>query len=376
MLRRTFIREAGPAVLLFSLPRPPVRAQTERGLSQTVSELLNKHKVPGLSIALIRDAKIAWSHGFGVQDLTSKVPVTSDSIFEAASLSKPAFAYAVLQMCARGLLKLDTPLTEYLSTPFIPDEPRLKLITARMVLSHTSGLQHGRKEGEPLALLFDPGKRFFYSATGFDYLQKVVEQVTGQSLSEFMKQNVLTPFEMSSSSFGWPAGYENRVAQGYDNKGRSGQTFNERYRLANAERRAAIARLFPELSYPSAAAGMYSTAVDFAKYMIEIIEPTKNANSSHRLPADVLSEMLKPVVKVGDTVSWGVGWGIQHTKLGDAFWHWGNWSGLFHHFAIGLRKEKTGVVIMTNSGNGLKLCRELVPRVMGFDIEPLRGFLS
>jgi hypothetical protein len=85
--------------------------------------------------------------------------------------------------------------------------------------------------------------------------------------------------------------------------------------------------------------------------------------------------MLKPQVEVGRDVSWGLGWGLLRAGGGDTFWHWGNWAGLYHHFAITLRDGRKGVVIMTNSGNGLKLCQQLTSMAIGIDIKPLSGFL-
>lgn len=343
-------------------------------LPKMIPKMMKKMDIPGLSISVIHNAKIFWESGFGVRNIITREPVTNNTVFEAASLSKPVFAYAVLQLCDRGLLKLDTPLTEYLNEPFIQNETRMKQITARMVLSHTSGLPHGRKENELLVLSHNPGKQFLYSATGFDYLQSVVKHLTGQPLAEMIKQNVLDPIGMSQSNFGWKDIYETQRALGYDQNGKLGETFNERYRTATNERKEAIKTLFPELSYPSAAAGMYSTATDFAKFMIEIL--STDIKSNGHLSETMLNEMLKSQIKVNQSVSWGLGWGLQHSKREDLFWHWGNWSGLFQHIALGFKHDKSGVVIMTNSGNGLKLCQELLPKIVDIDIKPLRGFLN
>ena len=96
--------------------------------------------VPGLSLTLIRGAEVFTSRAFGVRSSVSREPVTQDTVFEAASLSKPVFAYAALKLCEAGVLDLDTPLAGYLPEPYLPDEPRLELVTMRHVLSHTSGL--------------------------------------------------------------------------------------------------------------------------------------------------------------------------------------------------------------------------------------------
>jgi len=342
-------------------------------LEKSVPSLMTKIGVPGLCIALIQDAKILWHRGFGVRYVTTKEPVTDETVYEAASLSKPTFAYAMLKMVERGILGLDDPLDQILPMPFMPSEPRLKLITARMLLSHTSGLPAARVKGRPLEFVLDPGKGFHYSPTGFDYLQSVVRHLSKQALADFMRTNVIEPFGLLNTSFGWIDKYSAQIAQAYDKRGVPGQTFNERYRTATEEWRKAVAEDFPDLSYPSAAAGMYTTALDFARFMIEIVAPSRK--DAWHLSESTSNEMLKPQVEVGRDVSWGLGWGLLRAGSGDAFWHWGNWAGLYHHFAITLRDGRKGVVIMTNSGNGLKLCQQLTPMAIGIDIKPLSGFL-
>ncbi|MCA1850037.1 MAG: beta-lactamase family protein, partial [Acidobacteria bacterium] len=227
-------------------------------LSRFIPERMNRHNVPGVSIAVIKDARILWSQGFGVKSLESGEPVTTETVFEAASLSKPAFAYAALKLCEEGRLGLDTPLVEYLPEPFIPNEPRLRLITARLVLSHTSGLPHGRARGTPLALRFAPRERFYYSAAGFQYLQMVAERITNQPLSVFMKEKLLDPFGMRQSSFEWLSSYERSAAQGYDDDGEPEPSGLERYRRLTAAERAVIDSERPEIKYSGAAAGLYT----------------------------------------------------------------------------------------------------------------------
>jgi CubicO group peptidase (beta-lactamase class C family) len=332
---------------------------------------MDESRVPGLSIAIIRDAGILWSQGFGIRSTATKEPVNTETVFEAASLSKPAFAYVVLKLCELGQLRLDTPLTEYLPDPFIPDEPRLKLITTRMILSHSSGLSHVRPPGAPLTINFTPGTDFSYSAPGFQYLQIVIERLTNQPLAELMKAHLLKPLGMNNSSFGWLDGYEKNFAQGYDKKGKQRLSGNGKYRQFTAEQKLQFSRDYPESRNPSAAAGMYTTATDFAKFMIEIIKPSRK--DQVHLSEQAINEMLRPQIKVQKSAvipqpvkdnSWGLGWGIEHTVDGDAFWHWGDW-GVFRHFAVAFRKQKIGVVVLTNSFNGPKAYMEAVPEAIG-----------
>jgi len=188
-------------------------------LERVIPQLMKEADVPGLSMALIREAKVFWQHGFGVKNAETKEPVNESTVFEAASLSKPVFAYAVLKMVESGKLDLDTPLTRYLPGAYVEMDERLNRITARRVLSHTTGFPNWRPRGQPLKIHFTPGERFSYSGEGFVYLQKVVEKLSGQPLDAFMKKNVFEPLGMSSSSYVWLDTYDSLKATGHNPSG-------------------------------------------------------------------------------------------------------------------------------------------------------------
>ncbi len=172
-----------------------------------------------MSIALIRNGKTAWLHGFGVKNKKTGEPVKADTVFEAASLSKPVFAYAVLKLADQGKLDLDTPLITYLEKPYVPDE-RAGKITAGMVLSHRTGFPNWRAEDNVLPIYFSPGSRFSYSGEGYIYLQRVVEQITGKPLDIYMSEVVFKPLGMNNSSYVWKASFDALAATGHDSKGK------------------------------------------------------------------------------------------------------------------------------------------------------------
>src|SRR5215216_5575115 len=169
-------------------------------LQSRIPGLMKEGEVPGLSIALIKDSNIIWSRGFGFKNAETKEPVDDSTLFEAASLSKPVFAYAVLKMVEKGQLDLDAPLSGYLPG-YIENDERAKLITARRVLSHTTGFPNWRPMGKPLVIHFTPGEKFSYSGEGFVYLQKVVERVAGEALNDFLRKSVFEPLGMNNSTF-------------------------------------------------------------------------------------------------------------------------------------------------------------------------------
>ncbi len=197
-------------------------------------------EVPGLSIALIRDARVVWQRSFGVANSATNQPVIDDTIFEAASLSKPVFAYGVLRLVEKGKLDLDAPLVKYLPKPYVANDDRANLITARMVLTHTTGFPNW-SINQPLKTQFKPGERFSYSGEGFVYLQKVVEHLTGQLLDQVMRKEVFEPLGMTSSSYVWMDKYENLKATGHDSAGAA----RERRKYWKQMRRAACTRQPP-----------------------------------------------------------------------------------------------------------------------------------
>ena len=171
-------------------------------LEERIPRLMEEFHVPGLSLALIEDAQIIWHRPFGFKDAAARTLVDDGTIFEAASMSKPVFAYAVLKLCERGVMNLDTPLTRYTSERPLKDDPRLDLITARHILSHTGGFQNWREEDhKPLSIHFTPGEKWMYSGEGYAYLLSVVTHLTGMSFEDYMQKNILDPFEMNSSGY-------------------------------------------------------------------------------------------------------------------------------------------------------------------------------
>src|SRR5687768_16205813 len=339
-------------------------ANLGKELRDFIPRMMQHVGVPGLSIAVIRSGRIIWAQGFGVRNKETGEPVTTDTPFEAASFSKAAFAYAVLKLCDRGKLSLDTPLWNYRPDYFLPAaDARSKLITTRMILSHSSGL-HFRPDDKSVQIHSTPGEKWFYSAMGYGYLQRVVEHVTGQPLEEFMQTNVLRPFGMRNSSYDWNEQYEKMAARGHDPNGQrvAGQNFYEKFRGFAPSEKAKILEVQPEDAAPGAAFSLTTTPTDYARFLIRILKPTPG--DSVHLSSRLTKEMLTPQIKVSTPISWGLGWTIESGEAGTAFYHYGN-AGTLQHLAVGLRDPQAGVVIMTNSGNGLRMCIRTALRALG-----------
>jgi len=318
-------------------------------LEKTIPELMKAANIPGLSIAVIRDGKLFWTHGFGVKNSQTGEPVTEDTIFEAASLTKPFFAYAAMKMVESGELDLDRPLIDYIPREKIERNIGHSLdlegfrgdwfrrITARMVLSHSSGLPHGER-GKPYPIFFEPGTKYRYSADGYYYLQMVIEHLKGELLDALMKEWVIDPLGMEASSMVWQDRYEKSAAVGHDLLGETDARFRKRLRA-------------------HAAATLYTTAGDYAKFVIAMLNDAG-------LKKETIELMLTPQIDVAENVFWGLGFGLERTSGGDGFWQWGDY-GIFRNYIVAYKKQKIGVVYFTNSFNGLSIAQDIIAHAIG-----------
>lgn len=342
-------------------------APHSRDLEAKVPDLMRATDVPGLSLAVFRRGRIVWLRGFGVRDRASGVPVDTGTLFEAASMSKPLFAYVVLKLCEKGTLDLDTPLTHYSQRRPL-DDPRLKLITARHILSHSSGLvPDWRSADQPLKIAFTPGEKWSYSGEGYYYLQSIVTDLTGRTDStqcdtfeaglkvcatnfgEYMESMLVVPFGMRSSGYVHKPWFDTRRARPHDVKGNPLP-----YRTGRAI----------DTARYGAAGGLLTTPGDYAKFMMEVIDP--KPQDDHHLSAHSLKEMMTAQVEVtrlgDDIVSWGLGWRIARTPHAVFFGHGGENPG-FQCISEACLADRSGFVAMTNGENGGKLLQTLAPEL-------------
>ena len=324
---------------------------SSQGQAVDLEQLLKDGRVPGLSYALIRDGEIVETKAVGVRDTSTGVAVDENTIFEAASLSKPAFAYAVLQLVDAGVLSLDTPLSKYVPN-YVTDDPRAATITVRHVLSQTSGLPNWRSKENPLKTYFPPGERFSYSGEGFVWLQRVVEKITGESLNGVMARLVFDPLQMKQSSYVWRADFEANYARPHDAQAAPGN-----------KRRPAK---------PVSAATLHTTAADYARFLQAVL-------SGARLKPDTAKQWLDPQVRLRQRciqcistdrpgadqhVAWGLGWGLEPDA--GFFFHWGDNDG-FKAFVVGSPTDRSAVVVFTNGTNGMAIMPDVINQLMPGD---------
>jgi CubicO group peptidase (beta-lactamase class C family) len=311
--------------------------------------------MPGLSIAIINNGKIIYHSALGVENTETKKPVTEKSIFEAASLSKPVFAWFVMKMVDKGLLCLDTPLYKYMPYADIEHDDRYKLITARMVLSHQSGFPNWRffpvdsglnvANGQ-LYLKFPPGSQFFYSGEGYLYLGKVLAHLnntTMQGLESLFEKYVAQPLRMKHSSYIANEYLSLYKVFGYQ-KGRIEPNNGSKWSPG-----------FPssmniDSSYFNPASSLNTNALEYAQFLIALMNDKGLSKKS-------LQEMLTPQFSYklsgyfSRYLSWGLGLGILKKSSGTYFEHTGN-NGNFQSAFVIDKEKKFGYVFFTNSDKG------------------------
>lgn len=330
-------------------------------LNELIPKLMEKGRIPGLSIAVIKDGAIIWNESFGLRNAANDSPNTDDTVFQAASLSKPVFAYAVLKLADEGKIDLDKPLIEYAPEEHIEQnflrkemaDDRFREITARMVMSHTTGLPNWRNRGNPLSFIRDPGESFGYSGEGFVFLQTVVEKITGTKCNDFVNTYVFEPLGMADSSYIWRKEYVDRVAANHNQAGKTAG--------------------IPMASQANAAAGLLTTAPDYAKFLIALVNGDGLKEDTY---SDLIESHSRPLGEANEGITWGLGIGLQHTEDGQAFWHWGD-NHFAKAFAIAFKEQKIGVVYFANSFYGLSIVDDIVHSAIGGEHPVLNsGFLS
>jgi CubicO group peptidase (beta-lactamase class C family) len=326
----------------------PNRSVTEFAayLDHRIPSLMQLYRIPGCSLALVRDHKLVWSNAYGYADVERKRLLTVDTPMSVQSISKAVTAWGVMYLVDQGKLDLDVPIVNYLHTwQFPPSSFPTEKITARQLLSHTAGLPLGDvfaiyspEERRPTLresltqeaiLLTEPGQGFSYSNTGFNLLELLIEEITGEAFATFMDRVVLTPLGMEHASFTWLPEYGSTVPVGYNLKHQS---------------------VTPYVYAAKASGGLFATASDIAIFSIAGMaskdtavlsaESIKVMYSSH-------SSNLGIYGLVFDT--YGLGHYIETLEHGTfAISHGGQGNGIMTHYHA-VPKTGDALVILTNS---------------------------
>ena len=355
--------------------KPLPRAELEALIEQA----MEKANVAGLSVAIINDGQIAYTHAFGYRDKAAGSLFDTQTVTGAASLSKTVFAYLVMLLAEEGVINLDKPLQAYLPKP-LPDYPayadlagddRYQQITARMVLSHSTGFPNWRsfEPDKRLKILFTPGTRYSYSGEGYALLQMVVEQITGRDLETLARQKIFEPLGMTRTSYVWQKTFEDNVAQAHDQFGRTQR----------------LLQLALRRSKPDAAGSMVTTAGDYARFLTAILNATGKQKAAMdemwRSQIAISSEQMFGPGAWQDTnryqdigLAWGLGWGRFDTELGRAFFHTGHDFG-YQNYTVTYADKGIGIVLLSNSDNFESVAAEIVQAAIGDTSSPF-GWLG
>ncbi len=314
-------------------------------LHEALQGLATKYGVCSVAVAVIKDRQVhAVDAARGCEPGPALAP---DSVFEAASLSKPVFAYAVLKLVQEGKLDLDAPVMKYLPAgyehrfhPHLANsatdnvaDPRLQAVTVRMALNHTSGLPNWA--GGPLAFDLPPGQKWHYSGEGYALLQRAVESVTGERLDAFMARRVFEPLGMAHSGYTRQARFEKQIVRGTTKDGNPRTSW--------------------PFTVPVSAFTLYTSAQDYGRFLAALLR-------DEQVLAQVTGSPVPVNPKLGR--AWGLGWGMERRQDGLFLWHWGNNPG-YRAFVMASPTSGDGFVMFTGSDAGLALAEPLGNRILG-----------
>lgn len=342
-----------PAAL--AQPGPVVRHLRGAGipagaLTSRLTRLVDSARIAGLSVLVLDNGRVAYEQYFGTKDRQTGQPPDRETISYAASLTKPLAAYLFLRLVDQGVLALDTPVHRYLRQPIgtypkwqdLAQDPAFGRITARMLLSHSSGLPILRGfYGEKLATIAPPGSRFFYSNEGFNLLGFVMEQQTGLDLQVLAQREVFGPLGMAHTSLVWQPRFAANRAVGHDFAGN----------VLGAQQR----------SSPRAAGSMVTTPTDYAAFLRQVLAGKGLSRKAYR-------EYLRPQIAVTSqrgwgprrdslarqphpqALAWGLGWSLFNSKYGPAFSHGGHADG-WQNLCLNYPRKKLSIILLSNSDN-------------------------
>jgi CubicO group peptidase (beta-lactamase class C family) len=345
-------------------PAQPRIERVEKGLlpgvlikgdpAWSIQERMKHYKIPGVSVAVINNFKIEWAKGYGVKDIETNEPVSTETLFQAGSISKPVAAMAALKKVEQGKIALDEDINNKLTTWKLPDNEftAKKKVTLANLLSHTGGLTvHGfpgyapdekiptltqvldggpPANTPPVRVDFEPGSRFRYSGGGVTIAQLAIMDIEKKPYPQIARDTVLGPLGMSNSTYEQPLPNQTRpkAATGYRSDGKAV---------------AGKIHVYPEM----AAAGLWTTPTDLAKFAIES-QLSLVGKSNKVLSKEMTAKMVAPFIP-----SDPVGLGFFSEKHGAAtyFGHGGADEGFRAQLLV--HKDKGyGAVVMVNSDNG------------------------
>ncbi|MEW6997399.1 serine hydrolase domain-containing protein [Colwelliaceae bacterium BS250] len=336
---------------------PKVQVVGKSYKPKTIEQRMAHYKVPGISIAVVKDGHVAWVKAYGIANSKTKQLVTKDTLFQAGSISKPIAALAALKLVEDNKVNLDDDVNDYLTSWKIPKSTftEQQPVTLRHLLTHTAGTTvhgfPGYKQGQQLPSDADvlngkgntpkvtvdkqPGSAWRYSGGGYTVMEQLVADVTKLPFDKYLNDAVLKPLKMNHSTFEQPLAKSkwSLASAAFDQHGEQIEGDWNNY---------------PE----QAAAGLWTTPSDLAKYMIAV-QSARKEQAHSALNSDIVNQML--TVHLGD---WGLGPTLAMHDQGLVFSHGGKNAGFTNDF-LAYADSGNGIVIMANGDNAGALIDEL-----------------
>lgn len=309
--------------------------------------LLDRHDVPGMSLTFLRNCNIDGVQSAGLANVEEQQPVSRTTLFEAASLSKPVFAWLVMDLERSGVIDLDRPFADYgFAWPRIADQPNYRRLTPRLVLTHRTGLPNwagnslDRDRSDALSFVAEPDSQHSYSGEAFQLLQAFVERQTGKSLGQLLLERLgpVMPHSSFNASF------------------RPGTSVSRGYTAASLpEERARD--MMPVGDLELAAASLTTTSEDYAAFVGMICR-------GEGLPQASYAEMLRPqtperISDEGFPIRWALGWSVVEIGGRPFVVHTGN-NGQYRAVAGFYPDNGEGIVILTNGAKGTDLIADFL----------------
>lgn len=305
-----------------------------------IESLLKSLKIPSVSIGYIERGKLQQIRAFGEQ--APNVPISLNSIYKVASLTKPITALVTLKLIEAGKWDLNEPLSKYYMDPELKDSPYLAKLTTRTVLSQQSGFPNWRylREDKKLVFEFEPGTKFQYSGEGFEYLRKALEGHFKKSLEQLAEEMLFMPLNMKDTHYYWTKDVdESRYAVESDVNGKPIS--------------------FKKYDEVNAAANLLTTVKDYGRFLVDILNKAG-------LSPELYQEFISPLSNVKDGIHWGLGMQVFPNLPNNEFAlvHTGGDEGT-KCIAILLPNSSRGIIIFINSENGLVIWKKIISEYLG-----------
>ena len=317
----------------------------------SVSKIICSHEIPLIQVAGKTEGKDFYFQVANDKFYNNSINNLPDTvIFQAASLSKVVFAYIVMRLYDRGEIDLNTPLYKYTDIDRFADKESAKKITAKMVLTHRTGLPNWSVSPSsenwptsPIVFKHPVDSCFGYSGEGFAFLQRAIESIRGKNIEQIAQEEVFLPLGMDKTSYEWLPIYDTLAVDGYNAKGEN--KGKGRHPRAN-------------VGYT-----LRSCASDYAKFLNALLNGTGLSSHTAKM---MITPMQEKAVRYADKhrecdnhIAWAMGIGTEYSpELGQLLWHWGN-NGTFKAFFVVLPEKDSYLVYFTNSNNGHDIINDM-----------------